>query len=120
MRDGPHQRERTAMGIALVTGPARRPRPHVLEQIGGPGAPRRIELVDDRMVIGREGDIAIPSPQLSRTHLCLTRNGSDFGCLDLDSKNGVYLNGIRVHSAVLREGDQLQLGDVVLLYFAGA
>ncbi|HWV39206.1 MAG TPA: FHA domain-containing protein [Vulgatibacter sp.] len=119
MRDGPPQRERTSIGIPLVTGPSRRPRPHVLEQIGGPGAPRRIELQEDRIVIGREGDIAIASPQLSRTHLCLTRNGSDFGCVDMDSRNGVYLNGIRIHSAVLREGDQLQLGDVILLYFAG-
>ncbi|HEY0839462.1 MAG TPA: FHA domain-containing protein [Vulgatibacter sp.] len=120
MRDRHDERERTLIATPRVSSLARRPRPHVIEQIGGPGAPRRIELSDDRIVIGREGDIAIPSAKLSRSHLSLTRNGSDYSCLDLDSSNGVYLNGIRIHSAVLREGDQLQLGDVILLYFAGA
>ena len=33
--------------------------------------------------------------------------------------NGIVLNGLKVHSAVLRDGDQVQLGDVVLSYREG-
>ena len=36
--------------------------------------------------------------------------------VDQNSANGVYLNGTKTHSAVLRDGDQLQLADVVLIY----
>jgi pSer/pThr/pTyr-binding forkhead associated (FHA) protein len=51
--------------------------------------------------------------------MVLTRQGDEYIALDLGSRNGIYLNGIRIHSAVLREGDQLQLGEVILLYHEG-
>ena len=38
---------------------------------------------------------------------------------DLDSRNGVYLNGVKIHSAVLHGGDNLQLGSVVLVFHEG-
>lgn len=121
MADRIDDKERTLTGaMDLVAGTMRAARPHVLEQVRGPGAPRRIELKGNRLVIGREGDLSIPSAHLSRNHVCLVRFGSDFNFVDLNSSNGVFLNGIRVHSAVLREGDQLQLGDVVFIYLAGA
>lgn len=121
MADEPKNMERTLTGsMPVVLKTMRAARPHLLEQVEGPGAPRRIELEGDRMVIGREGDVAIASVHLSRSHLRLTREGNDFSFVDLESRNGVYLNGVRVHSAVLREGDLLQLGDVVFLYLAGA
>ena len=39
---------------------------------------------------------------------------------DLDSRNGVYLNGLRIHAVILRNGDVLQCGDVVFEYKEGA
>ncbi|WP_373049554.1 FHA domain-containing protein [Vulgatibacter sp.] len=93
----------------------------VLEQIRGPGAPQRHLLVESRIVIGRtEGDIRIASAELSRSHLKIERAGTEYACTDLDSSNGVYLNGVKIHSAVLREGDLLQLGDVIFVFHAGA
>jgi pSer/pThr/pTyr-binding forkhead associated (FHA) protein len=56
---------------------------------------------------------------LSRSHLSLTFIDEEFVCHDLDSSNGVYLNGVRIHSATLRDGDQLQLGAIVLVYREG-
>lgn len=114
-------KEHTLTGtMNIVAGTFRPARPAVLEQVQGPGAPRRIELKGNRFVVGREGDIPVASVQLSRNHLCLVRLGSTFSFVDLDSSNGVFLNGIRVHSAELRDGDQLQLGDVVFIYESGA
>ena len=36
---------------------------------------------------------------------------------DFESRNGVFLNGIKVHSAILRDGDILQLADVVFDFY---
>jgi pSer/pThr/pTyr-binding forkhead associated (FHA) protein len=96
-------------------------RPHVLQQIRGPGSPAILELAGDSLVVGRspEAEIHIPSPSLSRTHMRLERYQGTYRVLDLDSSNGVYLNEIRVHSAVLRDGDTLQLGNSVFIYHEG-
>ena len=96
-------------------------RPHVLQQIRGPGAPVILELAADALVLGRspEADIHIPSPSLSRTHMRLERYQGTYRVLDLGSSNGVYLNEIRIHSAVLRDGDTLQLGNAVFIYHEG-
>lgn len=90
----------------------------VLEQLRGVGAPRRVPIDQDELVVGRShtADVQIDSHVLSRRHLGLRRRGYEIVCTDLDSHAGVWLNGIRVHSAVLRDGDQLQIGDVVFVY----
>jgi pSer/pThr/pTyr-binding forkhead associated (FHA) protein len=94
---------------------------HLLELTQGHGAPRRIELKGDRLVLGRGDrvDLAVDSEEVSRLHACFTRIDEEYQIEDLDSRNGVYLNGLKVHLAVLREGDELQLGDLVFLYKEG-
>ena len=96
-------------------------RPHVLDQIRGPGAPNQIILSADRMAVGRGPDceIHIDSRGISWLHLLITRKGPEYACEDCDSTNGVYLNGVRIQSAVLREGDRIQISNVVFLYHEG-
>jgi pSer/pThr/pTyr-binding forkhead associated (FHA) protein len=96
-------------------------KPYRLEQIGGPGAPREFPLELDEIVVGRslQAHIAIESGSISRRHMRLCREGPEYKFADLDSANGVFLNGVKAHSAVLRDGDQLQIGDVVLRYREG-
>jgi pSer/pThr/pTyr-binding forkhead associated (FHA) protein len=91
-----------------------------LEMMQGPGSPRVYELFRDEMVIGRAVDVDIPihSTDLSRRHVML-KCQSQVTLLDLESRNGVYLNGLRVHSAVLHEGDTIQLGSVVFVFHEG-
>ena len=81
----------------------------------GPGAPREHALGVSETVIGRgvDTDFAVDSPKLSRRHARVVRFGEDFSIEDLDSRNGVIVNGVKVHSATLREGDTSHLGDVV-------
>ena len=82
----------------------------------GPGAPREHLLGHRETVIGRglDADFAVDSAKLSRRHARVVRFGEDFSIEDLDSRNGVVVNGVKVHSATLREGDTIHLGDVVL------
>lgn len=102
-----------------------KPRPrraHQLEQTAGPGSPSKHELSADALIIGRgsAADLRIDSDDVSRTHAQLLRIDDEYTIEDLDSRNGVFLNGLQVHAAVLRDGDQLQLGDVVFTYNEGS
>jgi len=107
--------QRAAIDIKTVSDARRVP---VLRQMHGPGAPRDIPLSVDEVVVGRMPGvtIAIDSADLSRRHMRVRKAPAGLVCEDLDSRNGVYLNGVKIHSAVLSDGDQLQLGDVVFLF----
>ena len=96
-------------------------RPCVLQQVRGPQAPEIFELVQETLVVGRadDADIRVPSTSLSRRHMRLDREVAGYRAIDLDSANGVYLNEVRVHSAVLRDGDTLQLGSAVFIFYEG-
>ena len=95
--------------------------PHKLVQARGPGAPRTVPLSEDELVLGRAPDAGcqIASPHLSRKHASIRGVGPEFHLKDLESRNGVFLNGVKVSSAVLRDGDTIQLGDVVFIYHKG-
>jgi pSer/pThr/pTyr-binding forkhead associated (FHA) protein len=96
-------------------------RPHFIEQTGGEGTPRRFVLTGQEVVIGRgeEADISLSSPKASRQHAILSRHGLDDVIRDNESRNGVFLNGVRIHSAILREGDVVQVADCVFVFREG-
>lgn len=93
-------------------------RPHVLV------SKRRGEkfvLDGNDYVLGRgeQATLVLDSEEVSRAHARLTRTDGEYTVEDLGSRNGIMLNGLRVHAAVLRDGDELQLGDVTLTYREG-
>jgi predicted component of type VI protein secretion system len=98
-------------------------RRHSLEQIECPseGDCHPIPLERAELSIGRanEADIRIPSERASRQHAFLTRRGNEYVLRDNDSHNGVFLNGVKVHSAVLRDGDVIQVADHAFVYHEG-
>lgn len=93
----------------------------VLRQVEGPGAPRDHALTATEFIVGRSGkvDLCIDEPSLSRQHATFERKGSEYVVRDLDSRNGTFLNGVRIHSAVLRGGDSIQTGSAVFVYLEG-
>lgn len=102
-------------GVSAEAIPAR------LELVRGPQAPRTLALGPDETVVGRshQANICIESSLLSRRHISIKKAGPEFRLNDLDSANGVFLNGVRVHSAGLHEGDTIQIGDVVFVFREG-
>ena len=96
-------------------------RPHFLERIEGSGPAGRIKLDRPEMTLGRgeETDITVPTQRASRKHAILTRNGADYAIRDNDSRNGVFLNGVKIYSAELRDGDVVQIADSVFVYHDG-
>lgn len=99
---------------------AQRPgrRPPTLEQVRGPGSPHPHHLFLSKMVIGRspQAQVVLNSASLSRQHLRLERRDGETYFFDLDSANGVFLNGTKAHSAILRDGDLLELGDCAFIF----
>jgi pSer/pThr/pTyr-binding forkhead associated (FHA) protein len=97
-------------------------KPFLLEQVAGPGAPRQFVLELDETIVGRslQATISVDGNGMSRQHLTIKRAGPEFTFTDLNSSNGVFLNGVKTHSAVLRQGDTVQLGDVVFVFHEGS
>jgi pSer/pThr/pTyr-binding forkhead associated (FHA) protein len=71
-----------------------------------------------RAVIGRSSrcDFVVDDPNVSRRHAELQRRGADWYVVDLDSTNGVAVNGKQVRSARLAPGDEIALGTVRLRF----
>ncbi|MEM6955337.1 MAG: sigma 54-interacting transcriptional regulator [Myxococcota bacterium] len=70
--------------------------------------------------IGREGAVIelAADTAVSRRHAELRRSGSGFEVVDLNSSNGVYVNGEGVEQALLHHGDVLRIGDTTMEYQA--
>jgi pSer/pThr/pTyr-binding forkhead associated (FHA) protein len=67
--------------------------------------------------IGRDAScgITLPDDSVSRVHAQITRQPKGYFIVDLDSSNGVFLNGDQVTSpAQIIVGDVLRLGDAIL------
>jgi pSer/pThr/pTyr-binding forkhead associated (FHA) protein len=93
-------------------------RRHILEQIQDDGASAPIVLDREEMVMGRDAGahIRLASPKASPRHVFFRLRGPDCVMVDNDSDHGVRLNGVKVHSAVLRDGDVIHVADSVFVY----
>jgi pSer/pThr/pTyr-binding forkhead associated (FHA) protein/tetratricopeptide (TPR) repeat protein len=78
------------------------------------------EFILDRpsLVIGRtpENDIVIEHKSISRHHARIVREGNQYYAVDLESANGVRVNGVDHDRVVLSPGDQIELGQVQLRF----
>lgn len=64
----------------------------------------------------RQCDVVINDPNVSRRHAEVRRDGDGYVVVDLDSTNGITLNGQEVKRAALADGDRLQLGTTGLRF----
>jgi hypothetical protein len=76
-------------------------------------APKRFALTKKTIVVGRAPhcDLQILTHFVSREHARLTVTGSTVLIEDLGSRNGVYVNAIRVDRHTLQQGDLLTIGE---------
>lgn len=74
---------------------------------------KRIGLDKPRHLIGRNAlcDIDIVHEWISRHHAIIVRNDKSTVIVDLDSRNGTFVNGRRITSHVLVNDDIIMLGD---------
>jgi adenylate cyclase len=69
-------------------------------------------LMKDPTVIGRsEGcDVIIPDPWISSRHALVERRGDETWLVDLESRNGTFVEGRRIREARVRNGAQVAFG----------
>ena len=78
----------------------------------------RFELGDRPMAVGRDArnDIRILDSEVSRNHATVQKVKENFVLTDRNSSNGTLVNGSAIRSHVLVDGDQIQLGNTLLLF----
>ena len=114
--------------------------------ISGPVKGTTFALGEGETLIGREGSSAVQinDPSVSRRHCLIRRESTElrnrnkdstlqrgnltnetngpheeqlsYKVVDLQSFNGTFVNGLPVNEQVLCDGDQITVGDVVLLF----
>ncbi|MDR3136610.1 MAG: DUF3662 and FHA domain-containing protein [Coriobacteriales bacterium] len=78
-----------------------------------PSERRRVALSQQQMTIGRgaNNDIVLSDANASRVHAQFLQDAAGrWKIVDLDSTNGLLLNGRLTKSALLRDGDKLMIG----------
>jgi PAS domain S-box-containing protein len=94
----------------------------ILTSTTTPAAIGKVFRLDaEEHVLGRGADAGfqINDHGVSRRHARITRTAEGgFHLADLGSTNGTYVNGVRISSAELHEGDRVQIGTVTVLRFS--
>ncbi len=77
---------------------------------GKTGTP--LALPEGTTSIGRESanTFCLPDTSVSRRHAEIVRKGDSIYIQDLNSSNGVHINGVPRKSATLRKGDEVRIG----------
>ncbi|MHC5036219.1 MAG: ATP-binding protein [Planctomycetota bacterium] len=74
--------------------------------------------IQGRLTLGRgkDADLLLLDPAISREHSAVFPEGSDFIIEDLDSANGTYVNDNLIPRKVLDEGDLIRLGTKLIIF----
>ena len=75
--------------------------------------------VDKRRILlgrSRECDIQVEDPNVSRRHAELRQEGASYWIVDLESTNGIEVNGRRVKRAKLDSGDSFTVGSTDITF----
>jgi pilus assembly protein CpaF len=78
------------------------------------GKPRSEAFDQNEITIGRVqgNDIVLPKGNISKRHSRIVLRDGKFIIVDLKSTNGTFVNGKRIHEAILRHGDRVRFGQV--------
>jgi two-component system NtrC family sensor kinase len=77
-----------------------------------------VSVPPEGLTIGRDQTnlLSLDDTQASRRHARLEFNNGVWFVTDLNSANGVFVNGERVRRQALSHGDQIQIGQTMLVF----
>lgn len=112
--DNKASREEAEAVVALPSGSA------LLVVRRGPNTGARFLLDTDTTTVGRhpDADIFLDDVTVSRRHADFVRRGKTFEVRDHGSLNGTYFDGVRIESAILIDGSEVQVGKFRLTFYA--
>lgn len=100
-------------------------------QFGTPGSPspqsssayliyqgKRISLNTCNFIVGRglNSNLVLDDAQASRQHIAIITEGSIYTLKDLNSRNGTFLNGNKISTAVLNNSDVIKAGTSTIIF----
>ncbi len=76
------------------------------------------ELNKDEVLIGRSSDcqMALPLFGVSRVHARIFFKNDEYILEDRYSTNGTYVNGVKIVRCILRNNDQIEIGEAKLIF----
>jgi pSer/pThr/pTyr-binding forkhead associated (FHA) protein len=77
----------------------------------------KLVLAEGENLVGRKRPpalIQLDGTKVSKKHCMIEMSGASLKVVDLKSSNGLYVNGKRVESAVLKDKDRLVIGEFIL------
>src|SRR4051794_19242775 len=115
-----HESDHVLTKADLTTVEALRPGTALLVVLRGPNTGARFLLDDDQVMSGRhpDSDIFLDDVTVSRKHAVFQRAEKGFVVRDVGSLNGTYVNRELVDEAVLKTGDEVQIGKFRLVFYA--
>ncbi|MBV8221238.1 MAG: FHA domain-containing protein [Solirubrobacterales bacterium] len=98
-----------------------------LEERGRARAQKALLLIDGKRLVvgpsgvtigrGRQADVVLNDPNVSRQHAEIRPRGGSWVLADLGSTNGSKLNGRQIEgSEVLRDGDEIEVGESLMTF----
>lgn len=92
----------------------------ILRYLRHDGTQMEFELGERPITLGRspDADIVILDEKASRLHCGIRLWDGDFYIKDLKSKNGTYVNGVRIEMTKLNPGDQIRIGSSLITFDA--
>lgn len=80
--------------------------------VDGKDSGKNIEITKDEILAGRslDNDFVISDTSVSRKHFKITKDGDRFVITDMGSGNGTKVNGSKITSATLSDGDIISAG----------
>jgi hypothetical protein len=86
----------------------------------GNNTKHRFEIRTPQIIVGRAENcnLRIDNPTVSKNHFQLNfKSNGEYWVKDLGSSNGLYVNGQKVQQTLLKHGDFIQAGEMVLNFF---
>jgi signal transduction histidine kinase len=79
---------------------------------------KQFDLLLDQITIGRDSSnrLRLHDTEVSRRHAELQKTPDGYRILDVGSANGTYVNNRAIRDVLLRPGDQVQIGQTILLF----
>lgn len=73
---------------------------------------------DQQLTIGRDvyNSLSLQDADISRSHTIIFEQDGKAIIKDLNSRNGVYVNGVRVTEQEVKDGDEITLGSTIIMF----
>ena len=77
-----------------------------------------VPIAESGASIGRDAgnEVQLLLPEVSKRHAHIHETPQGWHVRDLDSRNGLYVNGKKVQEALLQDGDRLMIGPYTVVF----